>query len=71
VPPKELALEMVDLAYELEWRKRAKEPLVSSELMGLARQWRLVANTADPEFAAKHGYLAEGQCIDKTHKPCF
>ena len=67
---RQLTLEMLDLAYEVESRKQSGIALDSQELMAATRAWTLVANEADPNFAAKHGYLAEGQCMESVQNEC-
>ena len=67
---RQLTLEMVDLAYEVEVRRKNGRPFDSIGLMAASRAWTLVANEADPDFARVHGYLARGQCIESVQRDC-
>ena len=45
--------------------------ILTDDLIKVAHQWRLIANSADPSFASKYGYLADGQCVSNLQRSCL
>lgn len=57
--------------YEVEFRRKHRMSFDSAGLAAATRQWTLIANGADPTFAAKHGYIADGQCMEAVQDACI
>lgn len=66
---RQLTLERIDIAYEVERRKMKGEPLDSAVLRD-TKAWTLVLNQADKNFSRDEGYITTGQCYDALAKVC-
>jgi hypothetical protein len=66
---RELTAESIDIAHEIERRKKNKLPLLSSVLQD-TRAWRLIYNAEDEQYSKANGYILPGQCYDSAAREC-